>query len=201
MGEAITMDSFLIAAIISAVITVLGVGVAYFQWRKDVQIKLESLREEATIELIKQRSGIYKEFFVNLEQMSTVHRVEIESNPSIARKFVDVFQDAIYSPVGLFASSDTREMMVYARLGCKLYSEGSITYDQWLQRIWAVHYALRSDLGISQPNWSSEVERIRENVIAQSSQSIAKQVESTRHLRYDDTQMGQKTNSGSQPNS
>ena len=142
------MDVALITVLTSALITVLGIGVAYFQWRRDVHIKLEGFREAVTVELVRQRANVYVEFFSKLEQMSTVHRQEIEENPSRALDFVKLFQNAIYSSVGLFASSDTREILVYARLGCKLYADGLITYNEWLQRIWSVHYAVRSDLGM-----------------------------------------------------
>ena len=180
------MDTSILSVIISASITILGIIVAYIQWRRDVQIKIEGLRDQVATELIKQRTKAYSDFFVKLEPMSTVHRREIEENPKLALDFMRTFQEATYSPVGLFASSDTREIMVYARLGCKLYADGEISYDEWLQRIWSLHYAIRSDLGISQPNWPSEIERLRQKVIAQSSQSIIAQVESTKHLRYDD---------------
>lgn len=180
------MDTGVLSVIISASITILSIIVAYIQWRRDVQIKIEGLRDQVATELIKQRTKAYSEFFLKLEPMSTVHRKKIEDNPKLALDFMRTFQEATYSPVGLFASSDTREIMVYARLGCKLYADGEIAYDEWLQRIWSVHYAIRSDLGISQPNWPSEIERLRQKVIAQSSQSIIEQVETTKHLRYDD---------------
>lgn len=88
---------------------------------------MESLREEVAVELVRQRVKPYSSFITKLERMSTVHRREIERNPKAVLDFMKVFQDAIYSPVGLFASSDTREIMVYARLGCKLFAEGTIT--------------------------------------------------------------------------
>jgi hypothetical protein len=186
------MDTNFLAASISAVITIIGIGVAYAQWRRDVQVRLESLREEVTVELVRQRVKPYSDFITKLERMSTIHRRNIEKNPKTTLDFIKVFQEAIYSPVGLFASSDTREIMVYARLGCKLFAEGAISYDEWLQRIWAVHYAVRSDLGIAQPAWPSEIERLREQVIAESSQRIIEQVESMRHLRYDEKADGSK---------
>lgn len=159
---------------------------AYAQWRRDVEVRLESIREEVTVEIIRQRVKPYSNLITKLERMSTVHRREIEKNPQVALDFMKVFQDAIYSPVGLLASSDTREIVLYARLGCKLFAEGAITYDEWLQRVWAVHYAIRSDLSIAQPAYPSEIERLREQVIADSSRSVKEQVESMRHLRYDE---------------
>lgn len=170
------MDTGILSVIISASITILGIIVAYIQWRRDVQIKIEELRDQVTAELIKQRTKEYSDFIQKLEPMSTIHRKDIEDDPKLALDFMRIFQEATYSPVGLFASSDTRQILVYARLGCKLYADGEITYNEWLQRIWSVHYAIRSDLGISQPNWPDEIERLRQKVIAQSSQSIIEQV-------------------------
>ena len=178
------MDTKIVAALISAGITFLGVVVAFWRWRRDIQVKLENLRDDVTLELIKQRFKVYAPFFCELEKMSTFHRKKIENNPKLTIDFVNTFQDAIYGPVGLFASSDTRQIMVYARLGCKLYADGDITYAEWLQRIWSVHLAIRSDLGIIQPQWSSEIDRVRKRAVAQSSQSVVEQVEATKHLKY-----------------
>lgn len=156
------MDTGLIAALISAGITLLGVLIAYSQWRRDVQLQLEGLRDDVTLELIKQRMEAYEPFFIKLEEMSTFHREQIEGDPKVARKFVVVFQDAIYGSVGLLASSDTRQIIVYARLGCKLFADGVIGYDEWLQRIWAVHLAIRSDLGIYSRNGLVKLKELEE---------------------------------------
>lgn len=179
------MDPSLLAALVSAAITIIGIGMAYVQWRRDVQIKIEKLRDEVVVELIQQRVEPYSEFIKELEPMSTLHQKELKRRPSLALDFTRVFQGAIYGPVGLLASSDTRQILVYARWGCVLFSEGRISYDQWLKRIWAVHLAIRSDLGIIQPNWPSEIERLRRQIVAESSRSIAEQVESVEHLAYD----------------
>ena len=178
------MDSSVISVLISAIITIIGIGVAYTQWRRDVQIKIEHLRDEVTVELIQQRVKPYSDFIGRLEPMSTLHQGGIQEDPSVALDFMKVFQEVIYGPMGLLASSDTRQILVYARWGCKLFAEGSITYDEWLKRIWAVHLAIRSDLGIIQPNWPSVIERLRKRMVAEDSQRIAEQVESAKHLAY-----------------
>jgi hypothetical protein len=180
------MDSGLIAALISGVITIIGIGIAYVQWRRDVQIKIEHLRDQVTAELIQQRVEPYSALMRELEPMSTLHREKIQNHPNLVRDFLKVFQEAVYGSVGLLASSDTRQILVYARWGCILFAEGKISYDKWLKRIWAVHLAIRSDLGIIQPNWPSEIERLRKQIIAETSRSIAEQVESIIHLAYDD---------------
>lgn len=117
------MEPALAAALVSAVITLVGVGFAYAQWRRDVQIRLEGFQEQVAVELVRRRVDVYKEFFPRIEPLSTVHRKEIESDPRLALEFAQVFQDGIYGSLGLLASSDTREILVYARQGCKLYAE------------------------------------------------------------------------------
>ncbi len=180
------MDSGLVAALISGVITIIGIGIAYVQWRRDVQIKIEHLRDQVTVELIQQRVEPYSLLMKELEPMSTLYQENIQKHPNLASDFAKVFQEAIYGPIGLLASSDTRQVLVYARWGCVLLAKDKISYDEWLKRIWAVHLAIRSDLGIIQPNWPSEIERLRKQIVAETSRSIAEQVESIIHLAYDD---------------
>jgi hypothetical protein len=94
--------------------------------------------------------------------MSSVHKEEIEGHPEVVEGFLTIFQNAIYGPVGLLASQTTREIIVFARLGCQQYLDKALTYAKLRKRIQAVSLALRSDLGISQSVWPSVVERIRD---------------------------------------
>lgn len=165
------MDS-LMSALISAIVTTIGIGLAYLRWRKDVDIRREELRndfnirreelrEEITAELVRQRVKPYSEFMKNLKSMSAENEKEIRKNPHKALDFVDVLQDAIYGEVGLLASNVTRGIIVYARKGCKDFAESKIDFPRLKQHFWAIHNGLRSDLGISQSDWPDEIERVR----------------------------------------
>ena len=158
-------DPNMIAAFIGALTSLIVASVtslfAWLRWRKDVSIQLEQIRDEITSELIRQRVEPYTVLMKALEPMSSLHRQKIEANPHIINSFSDVFQDALYGPVGTLASHDTRELIIYARRASKAFVEKTIEYEDWLVSVYAVTLSLRSDLGIVQPDWDNEIDKLR----------------------------------------
>jgi hypothetical protein len=166
------------AAIISAFLTAMGLLFGYIQWRRDVKIKLGQIRETVSVELIRQRIEPYSVFYKQLEVMSSIHSEELQANPEKVRQYAEMLQDNMYGTVGLISSHETRLILIYVRLGCKEFVEGKIGFSDFRLRLWALHFSLRSDLGISQPFWSSEVERIRAKAISIEERTISELVES-----------------------
>lgn len=154
------MEPSVLAAVISAVVTSLGLLFAYSQWRRDVNIKLGQVREEVSVELIRQRIGPYADFMKQLEILSTLHHNEMRQDPTKAQAGLQVVQEAVYGKVGLLASHHTRQVLLYVRGGLHDFTEGKITSGDLTLRLWSLHFALRGDVGIRQPEWPSEVERI-----------------------------------------
>ena len=155
------MDSTILSATISAGVTTIGLISAYVTWRRDVKIKLRQLREQVSVELIRQRIEPYSEFMKQLEVFSSFRKDKFESN---ADKMVDevikILQSALYGKIGLLASHETRPLLAFVRLGCTQFANEKISFEELSHRVWALHFALRSDIGIPQPLWDSEVERI-----------------------------------------
>ncbi len=172
------MEPILLAAIISALVTAIGLLFGYSQWRRDVQIKLGQLRETVSVELIRERIEPYSCLMKQLETVSSVHKDDLQNHPERILAFVDVLQEALYGKVGLLASHETRLVLLYARSGCRAVAEGKVPFDELRLRLWALHLSLRSDLGIAQPMWSSEIERIRESAAKQEARSTAELVKS-----------------------
>lgn len=155
------MDTALIVAIIGFAATAIGLLFTNLQWRRDLKVKLSRVREDVTIELIRQRIKPYTEFFRQLEPMSSANAETIMADPQRVEPVRQALQDAVYGKVGLLASSDTRDIIIYARDSCTAFLAGELSYDELLSRFWLVHRAMRSDLGIIQRGWDSEVERVR----------------------------------------
>ncbi len=175
------MDSNLIAAIISALVTIIGITLAYFKWRMDVKVQLENLRDEITVELIRKRMDEYGKFLQKLEPMSHIHEETIRNNRKIALEFVNIIQEDMYSNVGLLCSHHTRYIMGLTREYCRKYGsneEGS-SYEGLKKRIWALQLSLKSDLGIPQPEmqWLSEFDRLRKRTLSRSNEELKRQVE------------------------
>lgn len=165
------MDPTISAALISAVVATITVGFGYSQWRRDLKLKLGQIREEVSVELIRQRIEPYADFMNGLEALSSLHLDEIQAHPDKLFGGIQVLQDAIYGKVGLLASHSTREVVLYVRVGCQDFAKGKISRNELTLRLWALHIALRSDLGIAQPKWPSEVERIHEDASKYESQA------------------------------
>lgn len=167
------MDTNLIAAIISGFVATFGILFAYTQWRRDVKIKLGQLKETVSVELIRQRIEPYTELMHRLEMLSSIHKEELESSPKKVQAFIDILQKLLYGKVGLLASHETRLMLIYLRSGCFGFMKRKIEFSDLMKRLWALHFSLRSDLGITQPSWSSEIERIRNEPGKNDEQTIA----------------------------
>jgi hypothetical protein len=175
------MDTTLIAAIISALVTTIGIMLAYIRWRIDVKVQLENLRDEITVELIRKRMDEYGKFLQKMEPMSHIHEETIRTHREIALEFVKVLQEGMYSNVGLLCSHHTRYIMGLTREYCRKYgsNEKDSSYDELKKRVWALQLALKSDLGIPQPemHWLSEFERLRKRMPSRSNEEIKRQVE------------------------
>lgn len=180
------MDSNILAALISAFITATGGLLTYFQLRKDFKYKLQHLREEVTVELLKLRVEPYSHFMRKLKKLSGRDIKEYKGNLQKRKECFHIFQETLYSEVGLLASHDTRKMIIYARTGCLLFIKNEKFYPELLNRIRAVHIALRSDLGIVQPGWLSEVEKIRKKIDSNESANIITDLNENKHLLYED---------------
>jgi hypothetical protein len=179
------MSDVILSTIISAAITLIGFLLASFRWRKDIKVKLASIHDEITGELVRQRIGPYSELFIRMEKMSSIHKETIIAHPEMVKNFSEIFQDAAYGLAGLLASYDTREFLVYARKECTSFANGEISVDEyeWLQKcFWAVHVSLRSDLGIMQPNWPNEIERFRKQMVLENEKGMKDKVYSVPHI-------------------
>ena len=152
--------SAILPVLISGGVSLAVAIIAFIQWRREVKIKIGELRNEVTSELIRQRVEPYSKFMVKLEPMSSSHGKRIKDNPLLGNDFAKIIQAGIYGSVGILSSHITREILVYARIGCDRFASKSMDYHDWRKRIWAIPWALRSDLGIPQPKWDNEVDRL-----------------------------------------
>ena len=168
---------------ISAGITLFGLAVAYFQWRKDVKLKLDEIKDEITVELVRQRIEVYKEFLSKLKLLSHINKEELTKNRKKILDFRNAIQDEMYGSVGLLASHHTRFIMGMLREYCRKYGTGEgIASDQEFEDLkkhsWALQLAIKSDLGIPQPemNWLSAIDYLRKRDTKRTNTEIYNQV-------------------------
>lgn len=168
----------------SAAITVMGILLAYTQWRRDLRLRLEAVHDDVLRDLVQRRIEPFTDFMARLEPLSGRQQGALVANRDIAIGYAEIFHQAIYGPVGLLASTETREIIVYARAGCLQFPDWAISVSDLRSRIWAVHQALRSDLGLPQPFWMNEVERRRIRAVSGSDGAVEDRVRSAIHLTY-----------------
>lgn len=175
----------MMSILVSAAITVVGILLAYAQWRRDLRVKLEAVHDDVLRDLVQRRVEPFTDFMARLEPMSRRRSGDLVANRELARQHAEIFHQAIYSPVGLLASTETREIIIYARAGCLQFSDWAISATDLQNRVWAVHQALRSDLGLPQALWMNEVERRRLRLTYGSDDAVEDRVRSAIHLTYD----------------
>lgn len=188
------MDTTFLAILVSFFLSIITLIFGYAQWRRDVKIKLNQIQETVSVELIRQRIEPYSKFYKQLEILSSIHEKEIQENSEKINEVVNILQENVYGKVGLIASHETRILLLYVRAGCKKLIERKIEFSDLRLRLWALHFSLRSDLGISQLSWLSEVERIRNEARRYEKHSIAELVETYPWDNVFENQISRKNN-------
>lgn len=155
------MDSEVAAALIGASVPTIIAIIAYLQWRRDFEQTARQLQEGVAAELIRQRIEPYTDLMRRLRAASSMQdRVEELDEKDVAI-LLDTLQDAIYGSAGLLASHETRQLILFAREGCLRYQDGTLSHRLLMFRLWSVQLSLRSDLGITQPEWDTAVDKVQ----------------------------------------
>ena len=183
-GVSMNISSTAWAALISALITGVGIVVASIRWRRDFDQRLQQIHEEVTKQLIDLRIEPYINFMQQLEPLSRRWAHELVADRQKVKEFAEIFHHAGFDAIGMLASSDTRELILATRAACLQYAEMKIPFDRLINRVWAIHRALRSDLGIDQPNWPNEIERRRLRRLAGDVDAIDAIVENAVYITY-----------------
>ena len=146
---------------ISGTVTILGFLVAYFKWKREVDLKIGEIKKEVTSEVIKQRFIPFSNLMIELEVTSSIHKSALLNESELRQKVTEIFQNAIYGKVGLFASHETRQILVIARLTSEKFEQQPGIYEDWRRVVWAAILALRNDLGIPQPRWDNVLDEFQ----------------------------------------
>ncbi len=154
------MAEYLIPAIVSAAVALVVGGLSFWQATRSLRLQSRQIREAVTVEHIKARLPVYEPFMQALECASSRHQTNGELEESRVNNARDLLQNAIYGNVGLVASFETRELILYTRSQCARYLNGKVSYEDFKLAFWSLHISLRSDLGISQPGWQDAVRKM-----------------------------------------
>lgn len=119
--------------------------------------------EQISLKLLERRIEPYADLMKKLAYVSSLYLRDLDKTGRQA-KTLEVFNHlhaAVYGPVGLLASTVTRETILCARRRCKAFAESKCEEEEMLDAIWAVHQMLRSDLNHHQDRVTREFDRVR----------------------------------------
>lgn len=173
------------AAIVAGGVALVGVAVTYVSTRRQLKATREEIHDEVNRDLVSRRIDPYVQFMSQLAPLSRRREEALRENRREVSELADVFQAAIYGPVGVLASNDTREIIVSCRAACLQFAAWELPLDRLLKRVWALHQGLRSDLGVAQPGWQNEIERRRLGLMANDANDVERIIESARHVTYE----------------
>lgn len=149
-----------LAAVVSGIVAILvTIGSSMHRSR----IERERSDEQVSLKLLERRIEPYTDLMKQLAKVSHLYLGDLdeEGRRAKALEVFNVLHSAIYGPVGVLASTVTRETILCARRRCKGYAERDCDERSMQNAIWAVHQMLRSDLNHHQDRVTREFDRVR----------------------------------------
>ncbi|PXW89122.1 hypothetical protein C8R34_105103 [Nitrosomonas sp. Nm84] len=167
-------DPRIISAIVSGVVALLIGGITsllnLWRIRKEFKQADRRISEEIALELVKQRITYYEKLIADLRVISSkeTQGQDVESLRTKVNKVVNSLQTHIFGRCGLIATHETRETILRLREKCIRFLSGRNTtsFEEIRKASWEVHQMLRSDLGLSQPNLLSAIDRLHSEELA-----------------------------------
>jgi hypothetical protein len=163
-----TIISAVVSALVALVIGALTWMLNLWRTRRELRHAERRISEEIELELIKQRLVTHHQLMADLRLISSL---EIEGKDldlllERAVTIVERLQGHIFGGFGLVASHETRETVIRLRSKCRDFIIARASFDKVRKASWEVHQMLRSDLGLSQPNLLSAIDRLRKEELA-----------------------------------
>ena len=128
------------------------------QWQESFRAELrQNLLQESTLELMRTRLKLYGEVWRTLRITSKHEWRNLSSPDESVRQLAEQLTVFAYSEMGLVMSDLARRLLNNLRAGCSAYLRGEITGDELIYRAHMLKHALRSDLGIVDYEYDSDL--------------------------------------------
>ncbi|HEX4961093.1 MAG TPA: hypothetical protein VF173_09680 [Thermoanaerobaculia bacterium] len=154
-----------VSALVALVIGALTLMFNLWRTRRELRNADRRISEEIELELIKQRLVTHHQLMADLRGISSLE-IEGKDLAELSDRTVDCLQGHIFGMFGLVASHETRETVIRLRSKCREFIITQADFDKVRKASWEVHQMLRSDLGLSQPNLLSAIDRLRKEELA-----------------------------------
>jgi hypothetical protein len=189
--DSIRSDPRFISAVVSAAIALLigllTIWVNLWKIRREFKQAEAKLSEELTALLVKQRIESYEKLMTDLKQISSLYTRGKDGKDlkEKVEKIITAIQDKVFGRFGLIATHETRETVLRLRSKCVQFVNGKTQFDEVRKASWVVHQMLRSDLGLSQPNLESAIDRLRTGELAGKKEQIERLIADIHHNIWD----------------
>ncbi len=155
--------TFLISLIVSIIVSSITLLIGWIKWRKEYKLKLKKFREDVNKEAIKLRFEPYSELIKSLQVFSNFGNMDKDAIKKVVSDNRQYLHDSFFNKAGLLSSHETRQLMLYVLKGFGEYLDDKISPLQLKLRLWSLHFSLRSDLGIMQPDWEDTIDKLNKN--------------------------------------
>lgn len=178
--------SALISAAIALFIGLLTIWLNFWKIRKEFKQVERRLSEELTVELVKQRIDSYEKLMTDMKRFSSleIRDADVATLKNKAKEVIIAIQNGIFGRFGLVATHETRETVLRLREKCCQFIEDKILFEEVHKASWEVHQMLRSDIGLSQPNLMSAIDRLRSEKLAGKKEEIEELLSKIHHNKW-----------------
>ena len=180
------LEPAVLAAIISSVISMLSALIIRKRWKREFKLAENKIFEEITGKQVSLRVKPYAEFMQELKLLSSLKMNPLSPEEKIVevKKMIEVLQNTVFGEVGLLASHETRETIMFFISRCLKFVNGDIEYSQVKKASWKVHQMLRSDLGLPQPGLLNSLEKMKKEELAGTEPQILKLLDGMHHNHW-----------------
>ena len=161
-----------IAAIIAASITLLGLVFNAFyqrgkqkQWQESFRAELRrDLTQESALEVVRRRLNLYPNVWKALKITAGYEWEHLADKKEAVQQLANKLTDVAYSETGLVMTDRSRRLLLTLRSDCGSFIKGNLTYDDLKNRAYQLKHSTRSDVYIIDKVYESALNEVAQGL-------------------------------------
>jgi hypothetical protein len=168
-----------IAAIIAASVTLLGLGFNVFfttqsqrqeeqkrrdqqkQWQDSFRVELQrDLTQESTLEVLRRRLNLYPDVWKALKITATHEWNQLTDKKEAVQQLANHLTDVSYSETGFVMTDRSRRLLLKLRYDCGSFIDGNLTYLNLKNSAYLLKHSMRSDVGMDEQVYESALNEV-----------------------------------------
>lgn len=162
----------LIAAIIAASVTLIGLVINVFfqrvqqkQWQEGFRAELQrDLTQESTLEVLRRRLLLYPEIWKALKITAGYEWNKLTDKKVAVQQLADRLTDLAYNETGLVMTDRSRRLLLKLRRDCGSFIQGKLTDTDLKNSTYLLKHSLRSDVGIKDQVYESAMNEVAQGL-------------------------------------